>query len=105
MSIGAQDIIGIPIAYVQQPVLGQVAELKRAFMSAMLALEAAPDERLSGFAAPVADSDDVVELALVLPRWQVEALAGAARRNGLTAGQAIRRLIRGFCAEHPRSDR
>ena len=43
--------------------------------------------------------DELVELALVLPRWQVEALAAAARGRGLTAGQALRRLIREFCAD------
>jgi hypothetical protein len=74
-------------------------------MSAMLTLEAAPVERISGLAATADDTEDVVELALVLPRWQVEALAAAARQRGLTAGQAIRRLIRGFCADHQWADR
>ncbi len=49
--------------------------------------------------------NDLVELALVLPRWQVDALAAAARGRGLTAGQALRRLIRGYCAELPGSER
>ena len=74
-------------------------------MSAMLALEAAPIQRAAGWAPPASDTEDVVELALVLPRWQVEELAAAARQRGLTAGQAIRRLIRGFCADQQRSDR
>ena len=56
-------------------------------------------ERLSGMLPELIPPDhDLVELALVLPRWQVEALAAAARGRGMTAGQAIRRLIRGFCA-------
>jgi len=72
-------------------------------MSAMLAMEAAAIERPAGWAAD--DAEDVVELALVLPRWQVEELAAAARQRGLTAGQAIRRLIRGFCADQQQADR
>jgi hypothetical protein len=72
-------------------------------MSATLAVSGS--ERLgTGFPAADADTDDLVELALVLPRWQVEALAAAARGRGLTAGQAIRRLIRGFCANHAADD-
>jgi hypothetical protein len=62
-------------------------------MSAALAV--GPDERLSELARP---DHELVELALVLPRWQVEALAAAARGRGLTAGQVLRRLIGGYCA-------
>lgn len=36
---------------------------------------------------------DVVELALLLPRWQAEALEEAAEKRGLTAGQMLRKLI------------
>lgn len=36
---------------------------------------------------------DVVELALLLPRWQAEALEEAAYKRGLTAGQMLRKLI------------
>lgn len=36
---------------------------------------------------------EVVELALLLPRWQAEALEEAAHRRGLTAGQMLRRLV------------
>jgi hypothetical protein len=50
-----------------------------------------------------APDPELVELALVLPRWQVDALAAVARGRGLTAGQAIRRLIRGYCAEQSAS--
>lgn len=36
---------------------------------------------------------EVVELALLLPRWQAEALEDAAYKRGLTAGQMLRKLI------------
>jgi hypothetical protein len=72
-------------------------------MSAALALGG---NRLAEYIpAATADNDELVELALVLPRWQVEALAAAARGRGLTAGQAIRRLIRGYCADNAPADR
>jgi hypothetical protein len=73
-------------------------------MSAILALEAAPIDRTSRLAAAANETDDVVELALVLPRWQMDELASAARHRGLTAGQAIRRMIRAFCADDERAD-
>ena len=54
----------------------------------------------SGFLAPSAGTreitpldDEVVELALLLPRWQAEALEEAAHNRGLTAGQMLRKLI------------
>jgi hypothetical protein len=37
--------------------------------------------------------NDVVELALLLPRWQAEALEDAAFQRGLTTGQMLRKLI------------
>jgi hypothetical protein len=40
----------------------------------------------------------LVELSLLVPQWQVEALEQAARGRGLTAGQMLRRLIGGYCA-------
>lgn len=43
---------------------------------------------------PTAGSDsEVVEMPLLLPRWQVVALEATARQNGLTTGQLIRRVI------------
>ena len=36
---------------------------------------------------------EVVELALLLPRWQAVALENAAHQRGLTAGQMLRKLI------------
>ena len=72
-------------------------------MSATLALSMG--ERFSeSLPESPAPDHDLVELALVLPRWQVDALAAAARGRGLTAGQAIRRLIRGYCAAQPSTD-
>ena len=44
---------------------------------------------------------DVVELSLLLPQWQVEALEAAAHGRGLTTGQMLRRLIRNYCATLP----
>lgn len=38
-------------------------------------------------------SDDVVELPLLLPEWQVFALEEAARNRGMTVGQLVRRLF------------
>jgi len=37
--------------------------------------------------------NEVVELALLLPRWQAEALEDAAHRRGLTTGQMLRKMI------------
>jgi hypothetical protein len=73
-------------------------------MSATLAV--GMGDRLFGTAAAAPDPEhEMVELALVLPRWQVEALATTARGRGLTAGQAIRRLIRSYCAGQTAPDR
>lgn len=44
------------------------------------------------FHPPGTDSE-VVEMPLLLPRRQVAALEVIARRNGLTTGQLIRRVI------------
>ena len=41
---------------------------------------------------------EVLELSLLVPQWQMEALELAARGRGLTAGQLIRRLIGNYCA-------
>jgi hypothetical protein len=72
-------------------------------MSATLAMNIG--DRFSGAIPEASGSEtDLVELALVLPRWQVDALAAAARGRGLTAGQALRRLIRGYCANQSGSD-
>ncbi len=36
---------------------------------------------------------DVIELPLLLPRWQALELEAAASRRGMTTGQMIRRVI------------
>lgn len=50
----------------------------------------APDTPLPSVPFP---SDDVVELPLLLPEWQVFALEEAARDRGMTVGQLVRRLF------------
>jgi hypothetical protein len=42
---------------------------------------------------PARLDQEVVELALLLPRWQAEALEDAARSRGMTTGQMLRRVI------------
>jgi len=36
---------------------------------------------------------DVIELPILLPEWQLNALETAARDRGMTVGQLIRRLL------------
>ncbi|QEL14686.1 hypothetical protein [Limnoglobus roseus] len=36
---------------------------------------------------------EVVELPLLLPRWQAQALEAAASRRGMTTGQILRKVI------------
>jgi hypothetical protein len=38
-------------------------------------------------------ADEVAEVSLLLPAWQMHALEAAARAQGLTAGQLLRRVI------------
>ena len=47
---------------------------------------------------------EVVEVHLLLPARQASALEAAAHQQGLTTGQLIRRLVRGFLDE-PHADR
>jgi hypothetical protein len=39
---------------------------------------------------------DVVEVPLLLPSWQMDALATAAQDRGLTAGEMLRHLLQDF---------
>ena len=39
---------------------------------------------------------EIVEFSVLLPGWQAAALEAAARGQGLTAGQMVRRLIQDF---------
>ncbi len=62
-------------------------------------LEATMGDRLSGAITEVMRLDQgMVELSLLLPQSQVDALEAAARGRGLTAGQMLRRLIGSYCA-------
>jgi hypothetical protein len=44
----------------------------------------------------MAQFDEVVELSVLLPSWQAEALENAAQNQGLTTAQMVRLLIRNF---------
>ncbi len=49
-------------------------------------------------AADCQEEEDVVEIPLLLPYWQVEALESAAHQQGLTAGEMIRHLLQDYLA-------
>ncbi|MFO0810879.1 MAG: hypothetical protein U0746_19800 [Gemmataceae bacterium] len=54
-------------------------------------------ERLTGAVDQVSRLDgEMVELSLLLPQWQVDALETAAHCRGLTAGQMLRRVINSY---------
>jgi hypothetical protein len=42
---------------------------------------------------PIPVDGEIVELSLLLPRWQAVALESAARDQGISAGQMLRRII------------
>jgi len=42
---------------------------------------------------------EVIELPILLPEWQVNALEAAARERGMTIGQLLRRLFSDLFAE------
>jgi hypothetical protein len=44
-------------------------------------------------------ANDVVEIPLLLPGWQMEALESAAHDRGLTAAEMVRQLLRAFIGE------
>jgi hypothetical protein len=44
------------------------------------------------------EEEDVVEIPLLLPYWQAEALESAAHQQGLTAGEMIRQLLLEYLA-------
>jgi hypothetical protein len=37
--------------------------------------------------------EDFIELSLLLPRWQLQALESAAKKRGLNMGQMLRKMI------------
>jgi hypothetical protein len=43
-------------------------------------------------------SEDVVEIPLLLPGWQADALEGAAHEHGLTIAGMVRRLLNQYLA-------
>jgi hypothetical protein len=51
--------------------------------------------------APACSDHEVVELQLLLPRWQATALEAAARSRGMTTGQILRRVITDLFVEAP----
>ncbi|MBI1917293.1 MAG: hypothetical protein HYS12_21545 [Planctomycetes bacterium] len=44
-------------------------------------------------------TDDVVEVPLLVPAWQVEALEALAHAHGLTAGEMVRHLLSEFLTQ------
>jgi hypothetical protein len=64
-------------------------------------LFAPSDLAFRGAEGEVAGEGQVVEVPLLLPGWQVEALEAAALREGRTLAEMARRLIRDFL-RHPR---
>lgn len=60
----------------------------------MTAMQEAPPTRSHSLnAKDRTPAAEIVELPLLLPRWQADALEDAANRNGMTTGQMIRRVI------------
>ena len=59
--------------------------------------------------APVGESyrvdNEVVELPLLLPRWQASVLEHAARSRGMTTGQMLRRVIADLFPDAPTGSR
>lgn len=51
--------------------------------------------------AAARSDQEVVELALLLPRWQAMELEAAASRRGMTTGQMLRRVIGEMLAAQP----
>ncbi len=52
-------------------------------------------------AEPARSDHEVVELQLLLPRWQAAALEEAARSRGMTTGQMLRRVITDLFVDDP----
>lgn len=46
------------------------------------------------------EDDGVVEIPLLLPHWQAEALESVAHEQGLTAGELIRQLLLDYLSRH-----
>jgi len=52
-----------------------------------------------GEAIPFPSDHGVVEVPLLLPEWQVEALEALAHARGLTAGEMVRQLLSDFLTQ------
>lgn len=52
-------------------------------------------------AGTIRQDQEVVELPLLLPKWQAVELEAAARERGMTMGQLLRRVIRQVLVEYP----
>ena len=50
---------------------------------------------------PSFEGDDVVELPILLPGWQVTKLETAAHKRGMTAAAMVRYLLRDFLTMTP----
>jgi hypothetical protein len=48
-------------------------------------------------------TDEVVEVPLLLPGWQVDALEALAHAQGLTAGEMVRQLLSEFLTQSSRA--
>lgn len=71
----------------------------------MPALVASHDTSMDTPSPFLFDSEnEVVELPILLPEWQVVALERAARQRGMTIGQLIRRLFADLFPPVPASD-
>lgn len=46
------------------------------------------------------EDDDVVEIPLLIPNWQAEALENVAHQQGYTAGELIRHLLLDYLSRH-----
>jgi hypothetical protein len=46
------------------------------------------------------EDEDVVEIPLLIPNWQAEALESAAHDQGLTAGELIRQLLLNYLSRY-----
>ena len=56
-------------------------------------------ERLTGAVNEIARLDhEMVELSLLLPAWQVDALETVASFRGISAGQMLRRVLTSYLA-------
>lgn len=47
----------------------------------------------ASFGSGFGGDSDVIELPLLLPRWQVDALENVANQRGMTTGQMIRKVL------------